>query len=224
MESTHRCRNFWRYLREIEKTSAELQPFVVPSFTNKTSNKATPVKGGWVPFTSREVVTLLNAAIEKQDQELTDLIRFGMYSRARIKELCALKANYCTEGASGQHEWPALTIADSKMDAGVRTVPVHSELVAVVDRLKKSSTNEYLLSGLTFNKYGDRSNVIGKRFGRLKQALGFPDEKVFHSIRKIVVTLLENTGISAKLTTDIVGHEKRRITYGCTPVGTRWPP
>lgn len=71
-----------------------------------------------------------------------------------------------------------------------------------------------ILSDLSFNKYGDRSNAIGQRFGRLKQVLGFPNDKVFRSIRKTVVTLLENAGDSENLTADIVGHEKPRITYG----------
>ena len=100
------------------------------------------------------------------------------------------------------------------MGAGIRLVPVHSMLVSDVLRLMDSSQDGYLLSGLTFNKYGDRSNAIGKRFGRLKKSLGFPENKVFHSIRKTVVTLLENAGVSENLTADIVGHEKPRITYG----------
>ncbi len=49
-------------------------------------------------------------------------------------------------------------------DAAVREVPIHGKLAVSVKRLKKNSTDGYLLSGLTFNKYGDRSNAIGKRF------------------------------------------------------------
>lgn len=37
---------------------------------------------------------------------------------------------------------------------------------------------------------------------------------MFHSIRKTVVTLLEDAGVSENLTADIMGHEKPRITYG----------
>lgn len=72
----------------------------------------------------------------------------------------------------------------------------------------------YLLSGLTFNKYGDRSNAIGKRFGNLKDAAGYSAGHVFYSIRKTLTTLLENAGVSENLAADIVGHEKPRITYG----------
>ena len=81
-------------------------------------------------------------------------------------------------------------------------------------RLKEESKDGYLLSGLTFNKYGDRSNAIGKRFGNLKDSLGHGKQHVFHSLRKTVVTLLEDAGVTENLTADIVGHEKPRITYG----------
>ncbi|MDI3512781.1 MAG: hypothetical protein PWP40_10 [Rhodocyclaceae bacterium] len=200
------CRNFWRYLQEIEKADPEKQPFILPSFAKKTNGSKTKGTDGWEPFEPSEVVTLLDAATEKEDHELADLIRLGMYSGARIEELCALKVTDCTD--------EVLKITDSKTDAGIRRVPLHSELVEVVKRLKEASRDSYLLSGLTFNKYGDRSNAIGKRFGRLKKSLGFPDKKVFHSIRKTVVTLLEDAGVSENLTADIVGHEKPRITYG----------
>jgi integrase len=71
-----------------------------------------------------------------------------------------------------------------------------------------------VLANLTASKFGDRSNAIGKRFGRLKRLAGFGKSKVFHSIRKTVVTQLENAGVSANLAADIVGHEKPLITYG----------
>lgn len=197
-------RNFWRYLQEYEKADPERTPFTVPSFAKPQSTKSKS-NNGWTPFTPAEVVQLLEEA-SKNDGALADLIRLGMYSGARIEELCALKAKDCTDDA--------LSITDAKTDAGIRVVPVHSALVDVVKRLKESSSDGYLLSGLTFNKYGDRSNAIGKRFGRLKAKLGYSDKKVFHSIRKTVVTMLENAGVSENLTADIVGHEKPRITYG----------
>lgn len=202
-------RSFWGYLQEIGKADPERQPLTLPSFAKrgngKTHGKAKS-SDGWIPFDPAEVVTLLEAAIEEEDHQLADLIRLGMYSGARIEELCALKLEDCTK--------EVLKISYSKTEAGIREMPVHSQLVPVIERLKESSTDGYLLSGLTFNKYGDRSNAIGKRFGRLKKSLGFPSKKVFHSIRKTVVTLLENAGISENLAADIVGHEKPRITYG----------
>ena len=71
-----------------------------------------------------------------------------------------------------------------------------------------------MLSELTINKYGDRSNGIGKRFGKLKTAMGFGPQHVFHSLRKTVVTILENAGVPENVVADIVGHEKTTMTYG----------
>ena len=210
--------NFWRYLQENEIASIDSDPFKVPSFAKFSGKKlqaeaakiagtsGMPVKGGWAPFQPAEIVAILQAATSKNDNELADLIQLGMYTGARIEELCSLKVSECLNDA--------LAITDSKTVAGIRYVPIHSHLLPIIERLKRESNNEYLLSGLTFNKYNDRSNAIGKRFGRLKKSLGFPKKKVFHSIRKTVITLLENAGISENLAADIVGHEKPRITYG----------
>ena len=61
---------------------------------------------------------------------------------------------------------------------------------------------------------------MGQKFGRLKNRLKFSDRHVFHSIRKTLITALENAGVSENLTADIVGHEKPRITYGLYSGGT----
>lgn len=81
-------------------------------------------------------------------------------------------------------------------------------------RLIGTRKEGYVLPDLTENKYGDRSNAIGKRFGRLKTETGFTANHVFHSIRKTVVTLLENAGVPENVAADIVGHEKPTMTYG----------
>lgn len=62
--------------------------------------------------------------------------------------------------------------------------------------------------------YDDRSNAIGKRFSRLKTKLGHDELHVHHSIRKTLVTMLENAGVTENNAADIVGHDKPRITFG----------
>ena len=93
-------------------------------------------------------------------------------------------------------------------------VPIHKELRTDLKNLLKNDVDEYVIPNLTFNKYGDRSNAIGKKFGRLKKLLGYGDRYVFHSIRKTVTTQLENANVNENITADILGHEKPRITYG----------
>jgi integrase len=135
-----------------------------------------------------------------------------MWTGARIEELCALP----TVRASDDH----LDIADAKTNAGWRQVPVHLKLKSTIVRLIDGSKDGFLLSGLTANKYGDRSNAIGKRFGRLKTSVGFGPKRVFHSIRRTVSTLLENAGVPENVSADILGHEKTTMTYGLYSGGT----
>jgi integrase len=193
-------RSYWRYLVNIEAVDEERRPFsdlTIPKVNVGTSYK---------PFTPSEVVRLLAAAEERGDSQLADLIRLAMWSGARIEELCALKVDRVTADS--------FTVDDSKTEAGVREVPIHPKLAPTLKRLVASSIDGYVLSGLGKNKYDDRSDAIGKRFGRMKAELKFGKALVFHSIRKTVVTQLENAGIGENTAADIVGHEKPRITYG----------
>ena len=105
-------------------------------------------------------------------------------------------------------------IEDAKTKAGWRDVPIHTELQQAMARLVDQSKDGYVLLGPTANKYGNRSNGLGKRFSRLKTDLGFGPQLVFHSIRKTVVTIFENAGVPENVVADIVGHEKTTMTYG----------
>jgi len=197
-------RGYWSYLISVEVASENNIPFEKLSIP-KPSKKENG-NGGWKEFTPAEVVKLLQAAVKKEDDALADLIRLGMWTGARIEELCALKVEKVGDGF--------IQIEDAKTRAGWRQVPIHSKLQPTLDRLLQKSTDGYVLSGLSHNKYEDRSNAIGKRFGRLKSKLGFGKGYVFHSIRKTVATLLDHAGVSEHVAADIIGHDKPTMTYG----------
>ena len=201
------CREFWNYLeRQGEIPSDSNTPFnsrdVLP--TRRSKKEISRDNTSWAVFNKAEVNSLLNGA--KKDAMLYDLIKIGIYTGARIEEICSVKVTDIAE--------ESFTIRDSKTPSGNREVPLHDQLKDLIKELKNSSQDGYLLSGLSEDKDGKRSGAIGKRFGRLKNQLGFERRFVFHSFRKTVVTLLEQAGISENLAADIVGHEKPRITYG----------
>lgn len=207
------CNSFYRYLKTTgEVPESRPSPFVVPLKSKPPKRKKRSVAanetGKWLPFKPDQVVELFQKAVEKDDIPLSNLIYIGAYTGARIEELCSIKASDIDLAFTSFH------IQDAKSDAGIRTVPIHRSLKSLIKKLVKSSTDGYLISGLTFNKYGDRSNAIGKRFGRLKRLLGYSDRFVFHSIRKTFTTQLEDNRIEENLAADIVGHDKPRITYG----------
>lgn len=199
--------NYWSYLTAVEAVPFGSAPFRgILAYTKKG---ATTVGGSKrEAFSNDDVVRLWSGATKKdgKGRQVADLIILGAYSGARIEELCSLKLRDVGP--------VSFKVIDAKTEAGIREVPIHSELLPVIDRLRATSKDGYLLSGLTFNKYGDRSNAIGKRFGRLKNELGFSRHYVFHSLRKTFITQLENAGVPENVTADIVGHDKPRITYG----------
>lgn len=206
---------FLQFIGEIPKSTTN--PFKVPEefkISKKPNSKAINKQESWLPFSPDDVVKLYNCAIQKADQPLADLIMIGAHTGARIEEICSIKR---TDVDLKSH---AITISDSKSEAGKRIVPIHPFIKGLIAKLVKSSSDEYLLEKLPKNKYGDRSNSIGKRFGRLKKKEGFSDQHVFHSIRKTFTTMLENAGINENIAADIVGHEKPNITYGLYSGGT----
>ena len=204
-------KNFFKYLQFIkEVTKKEPNPFVIPDeykISNKPNSKSANKTQSWLPFSSQEIVDLYQIALG-ENKMLADLILIGMHTGARIEEICSLLCKDINL------EEESITIADGKTDAGNRVIPIHPYIKDLIKALIESSTDDYLLSKLTKNKYGDRSNAIGKRFGRLKTKQNFSSRYVFHSIRKTFTTILENAGIGENLAADIVGHEKPRITFG----------
>jgi integrase len=202
-------RVYWNYLISVQAAPEEDHPFEKLSVPR-------PAKAGKAderkPFMPEQVVALHQAAMARDDPALANLIELAMWTGARIEELCALRVENARDGI--------LSIEDAKTPAGWREVPVHPNLEDTLGRLLQESADGYVLSGLTANKYGDRSNAVGKRFGRLKRSLGFGTDRVFHSIRRTVATLLEDAGVPENVAADILGHEKKTMTYGLYSDGT----
>lgn len=196
-------RGYWKYLTSLEVAPEDALPFAI-TLPKESAKQA--VEGKRKPFDATDMVKLLKAAEEKGDSKLADLIRLGMWTGARIEELCSLKVSKIGKDF--------ITIEDAKTSAGWREVPVHSKLAPTLKRLVSASKDGYVLSGLSKNKYADRSNAIGKRFGRLKKAAGYDKATVFHSIRKTVATLLQNADVKEDVAAGILGHDIPTMTYG----------
>lgn len=206
------CRGYWDYLHTIGHLSDQEAAFDKVSPKKPAKTKAA-IKDVRQAFLADDIPRLLVGALEKNDKELAQLIWLAVWTGCRIEELCSLKvgdvhANY-------------FAVTDAKTSAGLREVPIHPRLAPLLNHLCHNSPDGYVLPSLTFNKYDDRSNAIGKRFGRLKSSLGFDHRFVFHSLRKTVTTELENAGVPENVAADIVGHDKKTITYGLYSKGNK---
>lgn len=208
-------RQYFKYLKRMQVIATDKpNPFEGLDFrqANKVAN------GGYkrIAFQPSEVKQLMKAAKDKGDEQLINIIQIAAFTGARIEELCSLKATDIIT----VNNVKCLNITDAKTEAGNREVPIHPSISALIKQLSRETKDGYLLSGLTFNKYNDRSNAIGKRFGNLKKRLGFGRSHVFHCFRNTVATLLENAGVPEGVAADIVGHEKKTMTYGLYSGGT----
>lgn len=199
------CRVYWKHLQRLDIVPDDTAPFldVVPK--RKRGSKRT-LASKRKPFTPHEVVNILNAALHKGDLPLARLIWLGMWTGCRIEELCSLKVDHAQGGL--------LRITDAKSEAGWREVPAHSMLSPGLAWLCSNSSDGFVLSDLGWNKYDDRSNAVGKRFGKLKLKLGFGRQHVFHSLRHTVTTQLDGAMVPEAVTARIVGHEIQTMTYG----------
>ena len=196
------CRGYWDYLERHKGLTLE-PPFnkVLPSKPKRKTKTAMEAEGK--AFRVADYHKLMASC---EYPALTDLIHLGAYTGCRIEELCSLKL----ENVSADR----LQIENAKSQAGWRTIPIHRDIAQIVARLVDTSDDGYLLSGLTFNKYGGRSNAISKRFGRLKKALGYSENYVFHSFRKGFATQLENANIPLNVSARLMGHEIHNETFG----------
>jgi integrase len=166
-------------------------------------------------FSVDQLAGLHAAAQEKKLSSLADLILLGSYTGARIEELCQLRVEdvVTVEGIS------ALSITDSKTEAGIRTVPIHPTLSMLIERLKDQSEDGYLIPSTGRNKYGVRSDLYSKAFGRLKTQLEYGKDYVFHSIRKTFITELHRADVAGVTLAAIVGHETGTVTFDVYSTG-----
>ena len=198
------CSVYWDWL-EFHKELIQDPPFtkVLPPKPKKKSKA--DVQKLRKAFRVRDYHKLLQATPEHH-ASLRQLMMLGAYTGCRIEELCSLKISSV--------DTDRMEILDAKSEAGWRTIPIHKHITQLVAQLVDTSIDGFLLSGLTFNKYGDRSNAIGKRFGRLKTKLEYGGDHVFHSFRKGFATQLENANIPLNVSARLMGHEIHNETFG----------
>lgn len=208
-------RHFYNFLDGKGLVDPDIGNPLLNVLPREEKTKRQSANKGWLLMDPEEVAKIFEA-IPPEDTQLQQVTLIAMYSGMRIEEICSLKISsvICTENIL------CFSVTDAKTRAGHRLVPVHPKLLSLVRRLEKISEDGFLVSGLTFNKYQNRSNAVGKRFGRLKDALGFKKKQVFHSIRKCVITQLERAMVPESVVADLVGHEKPNITYGLYSGGT----
>ena len=187
---------YFEWLRYRGFVSQDLQnPFKDLHFSKQLARP-----GQYLPLSLDEVLVLRQAAQAADDVLMATYIDIGRFTGMRLSEIGELS----TESIVIEGGVKCFRVRpDAKTEASSnRLIPVAPALASCVD-LK------------TLDLRGT-SNAVGKRFGRLKKLVledGSTRQKCFHSIRKFVVTTLEQGGVAEGIAADLVGHEKPNITY-----------
>lgn len=205
------ARTFWKYLVEHEivqrdPNTGALRDLTVPKSAAKPVSRT--------PFMPDEIAAILSHPVALRDKKLTLLITIAMYTGARIEEVAMLQKTDLDFGKE------VIRFRGTKTKAALRVVPMHPEVIPVLSSTLTGHDDDYVIGGLTIDKRGERGKAMGKRFGRLKTAMGFDKDKVFHSIRGTVSTQFEQAYVVEGVAADIVGHEKQTMTYGLYSGGT----
>lgn len=166
-------------------------------------------KYGYVAWEADELKRLISPPPKRED--LTEVILVAMFSGMRLNEIASLTFGQVKRRGA----IPYIDIVDAKTPAGVRMVPLHPSLSWLAERAKNAPPEarvwpRFLSEGPGGKPGGD----AGKLFTTHKQALGFTDRrKVFHSFRKNVVGQLERARVPENEVAQLVGHEKKGITF-----------
>lgn len=158
------------------------------------------------PFEPEQIQKLLDAA----EPEIRNIIMMGLFSGCRLDELASLKKSEIktVEGVR------TFFISKSKTKAGIRHVPIHSRLSAIVDEYLSHSYGEYLFPQANkINRAdGKKGPFYSQAFTRLRRRVlpTATDRQCFHSLRGMFITCLDRAGVSETRIGSITGHTEQK--------------
>lgn len=132
------------------------------------------------------------------------------YTGARRKEIATLTVEDVRLDDDSERYY--LMITDSKTDAGIRQIPLHTKLVEIgfLDFYKQKDKG-LLFPEITYN------NKVTKVFHDIRETLGIPylnnfnERRIVHSLRHTFITAAQANVSNTELIQQVVGHEHSNI-------------
>ena len=203
--------SYWRFLQrnlDVPIVPKDVHPFSTVTFPQIKQSERKETWQPW-PKLGEEVVEILIALTTRINYEdAWKMVFLMMYTGLRPEEAARLKWEHVHLDEGYFH----IPFEDTKTSAGERDVPIHENLKDFLG-LADTFGSPYVLWDLkSKNKYGIRSDPVNKKFGRFKKKLGYGRQHVLYSVRKTVITMLHQAGVSIEVIPDIVGHEHASLT------------
>lgn len=198
--------SYWRWL--MKRGHADSNPWEKQSLSKKLQPKS-----GKRAFSEEEMIKLMTGT---KDTFLLDLMSVAALTGMRREEILSLTVADC----SGDQ----FNIRKAKTDAGVRLVPTHPDLKAIVIRRCEGRAGDKFLfeeADAKGSVSGERGDFAGKRFGYYRKKIGVDDQPEgqrqsnidFHSFRRWFIRKARNalqrgaTGYDQWTIAAVVGHD-----------------
>jgi integrase len=159
---------------------------------------------------------------------LAEIVLLGLYTGARLDELCSLRAADLTP-MKGRTSGFVVKIGQTggKREASIRTIVVtHAVPVGILKgrrgAQKTTDAGALLFPDLIPGGPDDKlSWHVSKAFGRYRDDCKLPRGVDFHSLRRTFITRLENTqGMDVGKIARYVGHQIKGVTFGVSSGGS----
>ena len=191
-------------------------------FSGVAPRRAHSARSERSPFNDDDLKLLFGTAIYKDKIYAHDwqywLPLFGLYTGARLEELCQLKGQDF-KVVDGCHYIDIHGEGDTqnrvKTPSSIRKIPVHSELInlGLLDVVNKRSRGCFLFDLKRINT--NLGHLPSKWFSGYKASLGLPKgTKVFHSFRHTLRDKLTLSGVPNEHIRELLGHEQIGETFG----------
>jgi integrase len=209
-------RQYWGWMASSGILASDRNPWDGKSLPKPKAHQISPDSANAEerPFTDAEVVALLNG---DADHDLSDIMFIAALSGLRLEEIGQLRVREC--------ERSLFNVTRSKTKAGIRTVPIHQDLVEIIGRRTKDrGQGEFIFPDLEASGWDDaRTMAVSKRFATYRRGVAVDDKREgarrskvnFHSFRRWFARQCELAGQSESVVSRVMGHSKGiNITFG----------
>ena len=216
--------SFWTFLHQRLAVPPGRNPWTglkLSRVAPRSTATKTPDKR---PFTDAELVSLLHGTDKARKWDVyprvRDLLLLGLYTGARLNELCSLRVEDVTiaDGAASA----TLVVREGKTEAASRTIAVsHWAVLAMIQRrLVEKKPTAQLFEELRPGGFDGKLSVqASKAFTRYRRASGLPDGTDYHSLRRSFLTLHEHRGTDYVAVARFVGHQVPTMMHAVYSAG-----